>query len=160
MIALVSGIWIYRTWERSPDQYMRESLADKLKRQLAKLPAELLSPLVCGSLDQLSADEVYVLAKTLPHTAQYDRRKLYKGVLQETLDTEQVTSANSLIRLHYLQQQLEITPQQHYDLLAELRADRGIQRAIHPVASPLPRTVLRHGAGHQRTIIRGERDVG
>ncbi|MBT9315190.1 4Fe-4S binding protein [Leptothoe spongobia] len=157
MITLASGIWLYRTWERSPDQYLRESVADKLKRQLAKLPAGLLTPLIGGSLDRLSADQIYVLAKTLPHTAQYDRRKLYKGVLQETLEAEQVTSANSLMRLHYLQEQLEITPQQHYDLLAELTAATGVQQAIHPIAPPLPRTVLRQGSGHQRTIMRSDR---
>ncbi len=160
MIALVSGIWLYRTWERSPEQYLRESVADKLKRQLAKLPPELLKPLVSGSIDHLSANEIYVLAKTLPHTAQYDRRTLYKGVLQDALDSEQVTSANSLMRLQYLQEQLEITPQQHYDLLAELTSNTSMQPAIHPVAPALPRTVLRRGATQQRTIMRGENDAG
>ncbi|MEM9486120.1 MAG: hypothetical protein AAGA83_20785, partial [Cyanobacteria bacterium P01_F01_bin.116] len=157
MIALVSGIWLYRTWERNPEQYLRESVADKLKRQLAKLPSELLKPLISGSIEQLTANEIYVLAKTLPHTAQYDRRKIYEGVLQETLEAEQVTSANSLIRLHYLQEQLEITPQQHYDLLAKLTAATGIQQAIHPIAPPLPRTVLRSGTGLQRTVMRRDR---
>lgn len=159
-VACLSAIWLYRTWKRSPEQYLRESLADKLKRQLVKLPTELLTPLVSCSIDQLSADEIYVLAKTLPHTAQYDRKKLYKGVLQETLDTEQVNSSNSLMRLHYLQQQLEITPQQHYDLLAELNTATVIQQPIHPIAPPLPRTLLRQGSTHQRTMMRGDRDTG
>ncbi len=161
MVACVSAVWLHRTWQRSPEQYLRESLADKLKRQLAQLPAELLTPLTSCSIDQLSADEVYVLAKTLPHTAQYDRKKLYKGVLQETLAAEQVNSANSLIRLHYLQQQLEITPQQHYDLLAELNTtETVIQQPIHPMAPPLPRTALRRGSTQQRTIMRGEKESG
>lgn len=160
LIALASGIWLYRTWGRSPEQYLRESVADKLKRQLAKLPSELLTPLAGSPIEQLSADEVYVLAKTLPHTAQYDRLKIYRGVLQEMLEAEQVTSANSLMRLHYLQEQLEVTPQQHYDLLAEINAVTGGQQAIHPIAPPLPRTLLGQGSAHQRTIMRGERDSG
>ncbi|MBE9065756.1 4Fe-4S binding protein [Leptolyngbya cf. ectocarpi LEGE 11479] len=160
VVALVSGIWLYRTWDRSPEQYMRESVADKLKRQLAKLSPELLTPLIAGSIDQLSADEIYVLAKTLPHTAQYDRAKLYKGVLQEALEAEQVTSANSLMRLHYLQEQLEITPQQHYDLLAEVNTGSGTQQLIHPIAPPLPRTLLKQGSEQQRTVIRREKDSG
>lgn len=158
MIALVSGIWLYRTWERSAEKYLRESVAHKLKRQLAKLPTELLAPLAEGSIEHLSVDEIYVLAKTLPHTAQYDRCQIYKGVLQETLAAEQVTSANSLMRLHYLQEQLDITPQQHYDLLAEINAIKGVQQSIHPIAPALPRTLLKQGSAHQRTIMRGERD--
>ncbi|MEA5465866.1 4Fe-4S binding protein [Leptothoe sp. PORK10 BA2] len=159
VVACVSAIWLYRTWQRSPEQYLRESLADKLKRQLAKLPAELLTPLISCSIDQLSADEIYVLAKTLPHTAQYNRQKLYQGVLQETLAAEQVNSANSLMRLHYLQQQLEITPQQHYDLLAELNSQAtGVPQSIHPISPPLPRTALRQGSPQQRTLMRGEKD--
>ena len=158
MIALVSGIWLYRTWERNPEQYLRESVADKLKRQLAKLPPELLKPLISGSIEQLNANEIYVLAKTLPHTAQYDRLKIYKGVLQEALEAEQVTSANSLMRLHYLQEQLEITPQQHYDLLAELTSAKAMQPALHPIMPPLPRTVLRQGSSHQRTVMRSDRN--
>ncbi|MEO0455796.1 MAG: 4Fe-4S binding protein [Cyanobacteria bacterium P01_A01_bin.114] len=158
LIGLASGIWLYRTWTQSPEQYLRESLTDKLKRQLAKLSPELLTPLTDRPLDQLSPDEIYVLAKTLPHTAQYDRLKLYKGVLQETLEAGQVSSANSLMRLHYLQQQLEITPQQHYDLLAELSATEGSQPSIHPITPPLPRTLLKQGSAHQRTVMRGDRD--
>lgn len=158
MIACVSSIWLYRTWKRSPEKYLRESLADKLKRQLAKLPTELLTPLINCSIDQLNADEIYVLAKTLPHTAQYDRKMLYKGVLQETLAAGQVNSSNSLMRLHYLQQQLEITPQQHYDLLAELNAATAVHKPIHPIIPPLPRTLLRKGPTHQRTIMRGDKD--
>ncbi|MEM8805346.1 MAG: 4Fe-4S binding protein [Cyanobacteria bacterium P01_G01_bin.38] len=156
LIGLASGIWLYRTWSQSPEQYLRESLTDRLKRQLAKLPSELLTPLAGRSIDQLSADETYVLAKTLPHTTQYNRLKLYRGVLQETLEAGQVSSANSLMRLHYLQQQLEITPQQHYDLLAEISADTGSQQSIHPIAPPLPRTLLKQGSAHQRTVMRGE----
>ncbi len=40
LIAIVSSLWLYRTWGRSQRQYQKESLADKLRRQLAKTAGE------------------------------------------------------------------------------------------------------------------------
>ena len=65
-----------------------------------------------------------------------------------------------MIELEQLQQQLEITPQQHYDLLAQLNTDDVSQPAIHPIAPPLPRTLLKQGSTHQRTIMRKEKKPG
>ena len=36
-IILVSSVWLYRTWSRTSEQYNKEGLAYKLRRQLKKL---------------------------------------------------------------------------------------------------------------------------
>lgn len=66
-IAIASSLWLYRTWGRSREQYQKESLADKHRRQLQRLPGinELLGD---RTLEQLSAEELSILAETLPQT--------------------------------------------------------------------------------------------
>jgi hypothetical protein len=66
VIAIVSSLWLYRTWERSREQYQKESLAGKLRHQLKKLPINLSELLGSSSLEQLSAEELTLLAQILP----------------------------------------------------------------------------------------------
>jgi hypothetical protein len=65
-LVLVSTLWLYRTWGRSADVYSRESLAGRLRKQLAKLQLDVSRFLEGRSLESLNSDEVYVLAKILP----------------------------------------------------------------------------------------------
>ncbi|NJM99418.1 MAG: hypothetical protein HC800_21795 [Phormidesmis sp. RL_2_1] len=62
LIAMVSSLWLYRTWGRSQAQYQKESLVDKLRRQLKKLPMvpEILKE---HSLEQLNAEELSIWPK-------------------------------------------------------------------------------------------------
>jgi hypothetical protein len=41
LLVLVSTLWLYRTWGRSPDLYSRESLASRLRKQLSKLQLDV-----------------------------------------------------------------------------------------------------------------------
>ena len=71
LIAIVSSLWLYRTWGRTRSQYQQESLASKRRRQLKKLSVNL-DELLSNSgeprtLEQLSAAELSILAQTLPH---------------------------------------------------------------------------------------------
>jgi hypothetical protein len=120
LVVLVSAFWLYRTWGRTPDQYTKESLADKLRRQLSKFPFNFAQYLEGRSLDELKADEVYVLAKTLPGLNHERRLQVYKGTLQEALATGSVTSLQSLEMFRNLRQQLDISDEEHYNVLAEL----------------------------------------
>lgn len=71
LIAIVSSLWLYRTWGRTRSQYQQESLASKRRRQLKKLSVnldELLSNSgEARTLEQLTAAELSILAQTLPH---------------------------------------------------------------------------------------------
>lgn len=69
VIAIVSSLWLYRTWGRSQRQYQKESLADKLRRQLQKLPMNVAELLGDRPLEQLSPEELDILAQTLPQVA-------------------------------------------------------------------------------------------
>ncbi|MBD2362203.1 EF-hand domain-containing protein [Anabaena minutissima FACHB-250] len=123
LIAVCSTIWLCRTWQRNPDLYQRESLASRLRKQLSKLNLDTSRFLEGRSLDELSADEVYVLAKVLPGFHKEKRLQVYKGVLQEALKEGYVDYSSSLEVLQQMRQELDITKEEHDLILTELEVE-------------------------------------
>ena len=119
-IMLVSTLWLYRTWGRSSDLYLRENLASRLRQQLSKLNLDVSHFLAGRSLDVLNPDEVYVLAKILPGFTSEKQLEAYKGVLRESIEEGYVNSANSLDVLQQMRQELGISDREHLQLLTEL----------------------------------------
>ncbi len=120
IIVLVSSLWLHRSLARSRDNYSRESLASSLRRQLNKLAVDWSKFLEGRSLQDLLPNEVYVLAKVLPGFNRADRLRVYKGVLQESLQEGNVQSADSLEVLKDVRKELNISDEEHYSVLAEL----------------------------------------
>ena len=162
VVALVSALWLLQTWGRSPEQYTRESLVDKLRRQLNKLPLDLSFFLEGRSVAQLKPDEVYILAKTLPGATQQNRVQIYKNVLQDAIQAGHINSANSLSLLQQLRQQLNINDAEHFQALSELARDRDTLPLIYPSqAAPhqVARTILRDDqTHHDKTQLRMPKD--
>jgi hypothetical protein len=119
-LVVVSTLWLYRTWGRSPDLYSRESLANRLRKQLSKLQLDVSRFLEGRSLESLNPDEVYVLAKILPGFTGEKRLQAYKGVLRAALEEGYVNSFNSLELLQQMRQQLDIGEEKHLTVLTEL----------------------------------------
>ncbi|MFM6136257.1 MAG: hypothetical protein ACKPCP_19210, partial [Sphaerospermopsis kisseleviana] len=63
---MLSTMWLYKTWKRTPDIYSRESVANRLRKQLEKLDINLPKYLDGRSIKELNTHEIYVLAKVLP----------------------------------------------------------------------------------------------
>jgi hypothetical protein len=120
LLVLVSTLWLYRTWGRSPDLYLRESLASRLRKQLSSLQLDVSRFLEGRSLESLNPDEVYVLAKILPGFTGEKRLQAYKGVLREALEEGYTNSSNSLEVLIQMRQQLDIGEKEHLRVLTEL----------------------------------------
>ncbi|MDJ0508478.1 MAG: EF-hand domain-containing protein [Crocosphaera sp.] len=123
LMAVCSGIWIYRTWPRNPYLYQRESLANRLRKQLSKLKLNVEQFLEGRSLDDLHADEVYVLAKILPGFDKEKRIQAYKGIVKETLGEGYVDVQNSLESLRQVRLELDISDQEHDLVLTELEVE-------------------------------------
>lgn len=115
---LASGLWFAQTFWRTSEQYEREGLANKLRRQLEKLGIDM-SRFVQRGTDELKPDEVYVLAKVLPEINRDQHEKLYRGVLIEALEDGSISSTEEKI-LKELRKELEIDIDQHYAMLANL----------------------------------------
>ncbi|MEG3435746.1 calcium-binding protein [Pannus brasiliensis CCIBt3594] len=117
---IISGTWLYRTWFRDPSGYRRESLAGRLRQQLAKLGLDTASYLDGRCLEKLNADEVYVLAKILPDFTHEERLKAYKAVLKEFLEEGYTDSVSSLSILRQMRLELTIADAEHLAILEEL----------------------------------------
>ncbi len=120
LVVLVSTLWLYRTWRRTNAQYQKESIADKLRRQLKKLNLDFPKILDGRSLDDLKANELNILAQVVPQVTKQEQIQVYRGVLEESLQAGNVEASNSLKSLQSVRQRLEITEEEHYALLTEL----------------------------------------
>ena len=119
-VAIVSTLWLYRNWNRSWEQYQRESDVEKLRRQLKKLPLNFDRILEGKSIDDLSPEEIWILAKTLPGTTQQDRLQVYRGLLKEAIASGRTNTATSLEVFEQMRQHLGIADEEHYATIAEL----------------------------------------
>ncbi len=119
-LVFASSIWLYQTWERSPELYSKESLATRLRKQLVKLGLNIGRFLDGKSIENLNTDEVYVLAKVLPGFTKDKRHEVYKGVLKDSLEEGYVNTVSSLEVLAQLRSELDISDDEHRTILTEL----------------------------------------
>jgi CRP-like cAMP-binding protein len=119
-LVLLSTLWLYKTWRRSPELYSRESLASRFRKQLERLQLDVSQYLEGRSLNDLNTHEVYVLAKVLPGFTREKRHEAYKGVLREALEEGYVNYSSSLEVLQQLRQELGIPDDEHREVLEEL----------------------------------------
>lgn len=120
---LVSSLWLERSLGGSKERYARESLANSLRRQLNKLAVDWSKLLEGRSLQDLIPDEVYVLAKVLPGFRRVDQVRVYQGVLRDALEEGNVSYGQSLQALKDVRNQLNVTDEDHYSVLAELEVE-------------------------------------
>ncbi|MGB5771223.1 MAG: EF-hand domain-containing protein [Crocosphaera sp.] len=123
VMAVCSGMWLYRTWPRNPFLYERESLASRLRKQLSKLKLDVSQFLQGRSLDDLNANEVYVLAKILPGFDKEKRLQAYKGILKESLGEGYVDVAQSLDTFKQVRLELGISDKEHDLILTEIEVE-------------------------------------
>ena len=120
VLATLSGLWLYRTWYRDPELYLRESLVSRLQKQLRKLKLDLPKFLEGRSLNDLTADETYVLAKVLPDFSQEKRLQTYKSMLRDAIDEGYVAADVSLDGFTKIRQEFNISDKDHDQALVEL----------------------------------------
>jgi polyferredoxin/heme exporter protein D len=86
MVVIASSAWLYRTLKRSAGQYTRESRVNSLRRSLDQLAIDFPNVLEGRSLEELTAEEVYVLGKILPDLMRD------KDILEEALRQEEASN--------------------------------------------------------------------
>ncbi|MGK7883923.1 MAG: EF-hand domain-containing protein [Crocosphaera sp.] len=122
-VIVCSGIWLHRTWQRNPHIYERESLASRLQKQLIKLKLDVSQFLENRSLEDLSADEIYVLAKVLPGFDKEKRLQAYKGMVKESISEGYVNIINSREMFKDTRLELNITEKEHELILTEIEIE-------------------------------------
>ncbi len=119
----VSAIWLFRNWGRDQATYRRESTSESLRRQLRDLP-ELTGALDGRSLEELSPQEVFTLAKVLPAVGLQRSRDIYRGVVADMLSTGRLDRAASLLQLQDLRQTLQLEAQDHHEAMRWLAQEQ------------------------------------
>lgn len=123
VMAVCSGLWVYRNWPRNPAVYQRESLASRLRKQLSKLKLNISQFLDGRSIDDLTVDEVYVLAKVLPGFDKEKQLQAYKGILKEALNEGYVDIAGTLEFFRPMRVELNISDEEHGLIMTELEVE-------------------------------------
>src|SRR5271165_56885 len=113
IIAAVTITWLIRSLARDADMYLREHLGKTLRQQLIRMGFRSEDVLEGRSIEQLTAEEVYVLAKTLPNFSSAQKREAYRGILVDALETGQTRSSNSLQMLRDVREQLGLSDADH-----------------------------------------------
>jgi hypothetical protein len=112
-IAAVTITWLIRSLSRDANMYLRELLGRSLRQQLVRMGFRSEDVLEGRPIEQLTADEVYVLAKTLPYFSSTQKREAYRAILVDALETGQTHSSNSLQMLRDVREQLGLSDADH-----------------------------------------------
>lgn len=98
LVAAITAAWLWRGWWREEDTYRRESTSESLRRQLAKLP-NLGQVLDNRRLEDLSALEIFTLAKAIPTLGLHQARDIYRGVMEDLLEAAARESVHELMQV-------------------------------------------------------------
>jgi CRP-like cAMP-binding protein len=120
LFVFVSVTWLVRSLARDAELYSRERVARSLRDQLGRMGFRSEDMLEGRPIDQLSADEVYVLAKTLPNFSVAQKREAYRSILTEALESGHTKSAESLKLLSDVRQQLGLSDADHHAITEAL----------------------------------------
>ena len=133
LIVLISSLWLNQTWNRSQQQYEKESLAYKLRRQLNRLSFNFSELLQGRSLNDLNSDELYLLASVLPNATRQEYYRIYKGILEEALLEKRFKPDRSKEALEQLRQKLQLQDQEHdRALTAIIRENSQVLNLVTP----------------------------
>ena len=117
LMILLGSIWLYRTLNRTRQQYNRERLAGTLRRQLEKLQLNFSDFLHGRSLQDLNSDEIYILAKVLPGATHYERKRVYLSIVREILLEDRTNLSKNMKILKTLRQELGLHEEEHYEVM-------------------------------------------
>ena len=123
-IVLVSAVWLVRTWNRSQEKYKKDSLAHSFRRQIEKFPIDVSSFLNQRSLDDLTSDELFLLASVIPQFRKKERLQIYQAIFQDGLVQHNFTSADSFDALKEIRSHLTLNEEEHYLILSELAREQ------------------------------------
>ncbi len=124
-VIVASSLWLVRALSRSAQRYERESLGKSLRKQLSKLKFDVARVLGGRTLDDLDAEEVYLLSHALPELSSQQKRAAYKETLRESITSGSATTRAGAAVLRDLRLQLGVSEEEHGELLTELGVEDG-----------------------------------
>ncbi|MBE9008892.1 hypothetical protein IQ250_01525 [Pseudanabaenaceae cyanobacterium LEGE 13415] len=119
LIVLVGAIWLYRTLGRTRSQYERECMANSLRKQLKKMRFDQ-GFLQGRSIEDLSADEMYMLVNGITASSGQFRLQAYTGALQDLLEQKACDAETSFGFCSNLRQELQLNDDDHFAALQKI----------------------------------------
>ena len=124
IVLVITAMAFYRHWNRDKGRYYRESTSNSLRKQLIKQLSgkEISMPQWTDgrSVEQLSPDEVFTLAKVLPAYSREEKRKIYKNILEDLYRSGRLERTSSYLQLEELRNSLDLEQQDHHQIVHEL----------------------------------------
>jgi len=120
LVLIVSAVWLARGWTRNADIYRRELLSISLRKQLKPFEAQLLKVLEGRSLQDLTASEVFLLARVLPEQQKQLAAIIYRNVLEDMFRSGRLDNASALPYLRELRDSLNLDEEEHHSAVQEL----------------------------------------
>jgi len=123
LVVGVSTLWLARTWNRSLQDYTQESLAQKLSRKLKKFPVNWSQCLDNRGVEDLEANQLYILAQVLPSVTEESRKMVYRGVIKEAIQSNSFKGYPGLDLWEWLRNQFGLAQLEHEAILREIQSE-------------------------------------
>ena len=120
IIVAFSTAWLIKAWQRSQQQYKKESMSFSLREKLKRRYGDLLATLDNRTFNDLAADEIYMLGELAPKLNQFQSDRIYQDIMQELHANKGIDHAENRVTLKKLREQLNISEEKHEAFLQEL----------------------------------------
>jgi len=124
------SIWAYRSWNRSSSHYQRENLGQSLLKRLQQVETDWPSQLEGRQLDDLSSEEIYLLANVTPHLEQKNRLMFYENFLSDVIQQGATNNSAGRRVLSQLRESCNISDDQHNNMINRLKAEYTIDDSL------------------------------
>lgn len=81
-VVVVSTIWLSRTFPRTPERYHQRRMKHRFIRQLRELSVDMVALVDGRALEELSAEELSILAQTLPGFRRLQLIRAYREIYE------------------------------------------------------------------------------
>jgi hypothetical protein len=115
-----SSVWLFRTYQRTAEQYKKERIAKVLRKELKTLALDIPAFLEGRNIDELKPDELYILARVLPKISHEKQLKIYEAILEEALEIGSINIVGNWEVLDTLRQSFNITERDHQMVIDKL----------------------------------------
>ncbi len=129
------AVWAYRSWNRTQQQYQRESLAESLRRKLGNMMHSWKNILSGRDLDSLSPDELHVVAELAPNLSNANKLNFYRAMLADTLEQGTAESFEGRKLLSQLRSSCNVSDAEHEAIVNELKGDYELDDSLFISAS-------------------------
>ncbi|MBV6624868.1 MAG: 4Fe-4S binding protein [Rivularia sp. (in: Bacteria)] len=124
VVVFVSAFWIIKAWNHSEEKYNKDSLAHSFRRQIEKLPVDISSLINQRSLNDLTSDELFLLASVIPKYRDKERWQIYKSIFEDGLSKSNFTAEISLQSLSEIRMHLGLNEEAHYSILSQIAQEK------------------------------------